>query len=366
MKLSCLQEKLNKGLSIVEKVISPRANLPVLSNILIKTKKGQLELSSTNLEIGINKLIGAKIEKEGAITIPAKVFSEYISSLPNKKINIEKKDDSLHISCNKYKATILGISASEFPLIPEIKGKPIISIKPNILKEAISSVVFAAALDESRPVLSGVFLHFKDKELKLVATDSYRLAEKTIKLDKKVSSEKKVIIPTRTLQELNRIISEFSEPVDISITENQILFHMSETNLVSRLIEGSFPDYKRIIPDSFQTKAKVATSGFLNMVKTASIFTTSGANNIKLEFKSKGEIVIESSAAQLGENISSINADVEGGDGEITFNAKYLLDVLNNIKAEEVALQIKGKLNPGVIKAEGSSDYTYVIMPLRS
>ncbi len=366
MKLSCIQENLNKGLSIIDKIISPRANLPVLNNVLLKTKKGQLELSATNLEIGINKLIGAKIEKEGAITIPAKIFSEYINSLPNKKINLEVKDDNLSISSDKYKATILGISASEFPLIPEIKQKPITSIKPGVLSKGISCVVFAAALDESRPVLSGVFLHFKDKKLKLVATDSYRLAEKTIKLDKNVASEKKVIVPTRTLQEVNRIIMELSEPIDISLTENQILFHMSDTDLVSRLIEGNFPDYRRIIPDSFQTKTKVSTSGFLNMIKTASIFTTTGANNIKLQFKSKGEIIIESSTAQVGENISSIDAEVEGGDGEITFNAKYLLDVLNNIEAEEVILQIKGKLNPGVIKPGGSADYIYVIMPLRT
>jgi DNA polymerase-3 subunit beta len=366
MRLSCLQENLNKGLSIVNKIVPSQASLPVLNNILLKTEKGQLKISATNLEIGINKLIGAKIEKEGAITVPARLFSEYINSLPNEKIDLEVKDNNVNIHCKNYKATILGIDASEFPLIPEIKQKPIISITPELLHKAISCVTFAAAIDESRPVLAGVFLNFKDNQLKLVATDSYRLAEKTIKLDKNVIGEVSIIIPTRTMQELNRILTEVENKVEISVTENQILFKINDTDLISRLIEGSFPDYRRIIPDSFQTKVLVNTTAFNNMVKTASIFSSPSANNIKLQLKSKGELIIQSSAAQIGENVSCLDADISGGDGEITFNAKYLLDVLNNIESEETLLQIRGKLDPGVIKPAGQEDYIYVIMPLRA
>lgn len=365
MKLSCLQENLSKALNITSRIISTRVNLPVLGNILINTEKGRLKLSSTNLEIGLTYIIGSKIEKEGNLTIPARLFTDYINSLPSGKVNLNMTGDDLNLESGKYKATIKGIPASEFPLIPKVEGKPILTLPSKILSEAISLVSFASAIDDSRPVLSGVLLYFTSNKLKIVATDSYRLSEKIIQLKEKVKEEKKIIVPCRTMQELGRIISEEEVDIEIYIGENQILFKMGDIELTSRLIEGNFPSYEQIIPDSWQTKAVVSTSELTNIVKIASLFARETAGSLKLVLKDN-ELEVLAATNQVGQTDLVIETKTEGPPLEISFNAKYLLDLLSNLKSKQISLEFSGKVSPGMFKPTPSQEFTHIIMPLKS
>jgi len=365
MKLSCTQENLNKGLSVVGRTTRTQVTLPVLSNILLKTEEGRLKLSATDLEIGSICYVGAKIETEGAITIPARLLIDYVMMNNDKKINLTTSDTVLNLESERYKAKIKGIEASEFPLIPSVKEKPILSISPIQIKEAISQVLIAPSLDETKPVLSGVCLKILGKEVKLVATDSFRLAEKTLPLEKEVE-KKEVIIPSRTLSEVSRIISIVNpSSVSIAISTNQILFILDDVQIISRLIEGSFPDYEPIIPKSTETEVVLESFDFQNTLKLANLFAKEVGSNVKLKIE-KEKVIIEAISPLIGENVSTIPATIQGPETEITFNAKFLLDVLGVLASSKINLGISGKLNPGIIKPYGKKDYLYLIMPLRT
>ena len=365
MKLSCLQEKLNEGLNIVGRIVSPRGTLPVLNNILFKTDFGRLKLSATDLEIGINTWIGAKVDKEGVITIPSRLITEYISTNNDETIDMELKDTTLTLQSTRYKANIKGIEASEFPSIPEIKKDNIFEITSSVLKNAVVQVVFACAIDETRPVLTGVILKIKDNKLKLAATDSYRLAEKTINLEKKSDAEVNVIIPQRTMNELARILKENEEKVEVKIGDNQISFSFGDTQLISRLIEGNFPDYEQIIPQKSSLKITVNKDELTNIMKMASFFARESANNIKLKTSGKNQLKVAAVSPQVGDNISTIQAEIDGSEIEISFNAKFILDALGVIKEEKVTLHFNDKTSPGIIKPIKNNNYQYIIMPLR-
>lgn len=363
MKVICTQENLNRGLLIVSRFVGVRGTLPVLNNILISTDKGRLRLAATDLEIGINTWIGAKVEEEGAITIPSKLIVDFININNDKTITLEVKDKTLYLQSDKYKANIKGIGASEFPLIPEVKEGVEVNIPAIILREAVEQVVFAAAVDETRPVLTGVLLKFLDKELRTVTTDSYRLAERIIKLDKD-QKENAIIVPARTMQELARIITNKDEKILLRFSQNQILFLLGDTELISRLIEGNFPSYENIIPKNFKTEVEVNKKDLINAVKIASFFAYDSANNIKLKISSKN-LEIKSSSPHLGDDLSVIDAIVDGEEVEIAFNAKFILDVLNVVREEKIILKFSGNLNPGVIASKGSKNYLYILMPIR-
>jgi DNA polymerase-3 subunit beta len=364
MKLSCTKEKLNKGINIVSRIVSPRGTLPVLNNILIKTDKGRLKISATDLEIGINTWVGAKVDSEGGITIPSRLIADFVSTNNDETINLELKDTTLALKSDKYEAHIKGIEASEFPLIPEVKKDSAVSVKSKNFKELINQVVFSAALDETRPILTGILLSIKDNVLKLVATDSYRLSEKKYILDKKISEELNVIIPQRTMHELARILTDSEENVDIKVGENQIHFSFGDTQLVSRLIEGSYIDYTQIIPKKYETRTEIMVSEFANAIKMASLFARESANNIKLKI-SKDKVDIIAVSPQVGDNVSKVDAKTEGKDLEIAFNAKFILDVLSVIKEEKINLEVIDKMSAGVIKPVKDKNYIYLIMPLR-
>lgn len=365
MKLSCTQENLNKGLNIIGRLARPQATLPVLSNILLKTKNGRLKLIATDLEIGASCFIGAKIEKEGAITVPARLLIEYVSMNNDKKIELDVSSGILSLESERYKAKIKGIDASEFPLIPEIKEKPIFSFSPQELKEAISQVSIAPSLDDTKLTLCGICLKLSGKEAKFVATDSFRLAEKTLFLEKEVES-KEVIIPSKTLSEVSRIIS-LTNPslVSVAISTNQILFILDDTQIVSRIIEGSFPDYESIIPKNTETEAVLEHSAFVNTLKLASLFAKETGGNVTLKLE-KDKIIVKAVSPLVGENVSTIPSTTEGPATEITFNAKFLLDVLSVLPSIKITLGVSGKLNPGIIKPLGQKGYIYLIMPLQT
>lgn len=368
MKVSCTQENLNKGLNLSGKVVSPKVTLPILNNILLQTDKGRLKISTTDLEIGINIWIGVKIEKEGKITVPARILSDFVSSCDDKKINLELKEQKLELKTDNYSAVIQGTEADEFPLIPEIKERPSCSISGKILEEAIPQVTIATAIDETRPVLSGVYFNFLKDKLKLVATDSYRLAEKIIPLEGKAKSEQIVIVPLKTVQEIGRILSSVAaENVKVSVTENQIRFGINENiEIISRLIEGNFPNYKQIIPESYNTKVKINLEDFQSALKIASLFAKEAANNIKIKLSPGKNMEILAQAEQVGTSKAKAKAQISGKDLEVSFNSKFVLDGLNALKRGKINFDLSGRLSPAKLSIQDSKDYFYIIMPLRT
>lgn len=368
MKLVCTQENLNKGLNLVSRMISTRTALPILSHVLLKTDKGRLKLSATDLEIGINAWVGAKVEKEGTITVPGRLLSDFVSTCNDKNITLVSEKQELNLKSDKYQAKIKGSSAEEFPLIPEVKNNQVIEIPAELTREAISQVAIATAIDESRPVLAGILWKIDGKTIKMVATDSYRLAEKTILLDKKVDKKHEVIIPTKTMHEVARTLSGISaSALKATFSENQIQFNIDDTvEIVSRLIEGNFPNYEQIIPQKYTTKVGLDKEQFSNIIKMASLFAREAANNIKIDINKNGKVKVVAAATQIGENTSEMPAKVEGESGEISFNAKFVLDALNVIPDNKIDLEITTKLNPGVLRQTSSKNYLYIIMPLRT
>lgn len=369
MKLSLTQENLTRALGIVGRVVSNRSSLPVLSNVLVSTDANRLRLAATNLEIGINYWIGCKVEEEGAVTVPARLFSEFVASLPSDTIELVGDDVSLTVQTPHYESKINGISAEEFPLIPEIKNTPALTLPAEKLRDALQQVVIAASADEARPVLAGVYMYIEEGNLVLVATDSYRLAERKISLKKPGEAKLSVIVPARTMQELTRILAEAEGDVNIYIADNQIMFSVDSIELTSRLIEGQFPNYRQIIPAKTETSIEIETAEFARITKVASLFARENAGGVRLEIKKGGEVTIISTASQLGENTSSAECVTIGDDGEISLNAKYLADALAAIKTEEVEFSVSGKLNPCVIKPLSDKkidEQLHIIMPLRT
>ncbi len=369
MRLSLTQENLSRALGAVGRVVSNRSSLPVLSNVLLATDGNRLRLSATNLEIGINYWIGSKIEDEGSLTVPARLFAEFVASLPHGKIDLQGTETSLTVKTPHYESKINGISADEFPSVPQMTGDAVLQIDSATLREALAQVVVAASVDEARPVLAGVLMFIEEQQLYLAATDSYRLAEKRLDLETAPVSDLKVIVPVRTMQELIRLLSEAEGDVEFYLDENQIMFRVGEVELVSRLIEGQFPPYQQVIPKQATTSFDIDTAEFARITKVASLFARESAGSIKLEIKAEGEVRIVSSDSEVGGNVSSAECDVAGDDGEISLNARYLQDALSVMKSAQVTFAISGKLNACVLSPAGdeaNDDYMHLVMPLRT
>ncbi len=397
MKLTCTQENLNKALSIVGKVINKNTTLPILNNVLLKTDKKGLKLSSTNLELGVTYWIGGKIEEEGEITIPTKLFANFISNLPNDNVEIRLREDVLSIKCNGYKTNIKGLSAKEYPIMPKIETEPIFKIRSSEFKYALSQVLPAVSNSESRMELTGILLdisQIRKNKITLVATDSYRLAEKTVALEKANISEEalktlgevnSIIIPKNTVQELVRDLDDGEEILEVTLSERQILFNFGKANMISRLIEGKYPDYKQVIPESYKIKVSVSLKELLNAIRVASLFTNISNNSIELKISSATKSVeVSAETSEVGSNITKIPAEMsmESAKGEekkskddsedldenlkVVYNYKYLLDGLNSIGGEKAVLNINGASAPTILKSPGKEDFVYVIMPVRS
>jgi DNA polymerase-3 subunit beta len=375
MKVSCLQENLAKGLGIVGRAVASRSTLPVLSNVLLTTDNGHLKLSATNLEIGINCWVGAKIEEEGAITVPARLLVDFVNSLPPERIdlNLDEETQTLNLKCARIESNIKGIDAQEFPLVPTAtEDEAAIKLEPESLRTMIEQVVFAAATDESRPILTGVLVQFKEDNLTMAAADGFRLSVKATVLNQDFDEMQEVIIPARALMELARISGEQEQPVEVIITQSrkQILFHLEDIDLVSQLIEGKFPDYSQIIPSSFSTRSVLDTSNFLKAVRVSHLFARDSANIVKLEIIPSGDelmngrITLMATSAELGDNVADIDASIEGDPIEIAFNAKYLIDVLSVVDSPQVVLETGAASSPGVLRPVGDEQFTHVIMPM--
>ncbi|HEU5324405.1 MAG TPA: DNA polymerase III subunit beta [Candidatus Limnocylindria bacterium] len=376
MNVSVMQENLVRGLQTVSRAVSTRATLPVLANVLLKTENSGVKLTATNLEIGINCWVPGKVTEEGEITVPARLLTDLVASLPNQRIDLvlSPKDRTLKLTCGSNRSSIKGIEADEFPVVAAIGESPATSVDARVLREALGEVVFAAATDESRPILTGVLTRLSGDTMTLAAADNYRIAVRTVKLDRPVSPDVTIVVPGRSYAELMRIMPDAEQPIEITVTPNksQVLFHVDGIDLVSRLIEGQFPNYEPVIPTSHTSRAVLDREAFLSGTRRASIFARDSANIVKIELGGDGgdgEVVgvsITAHAADVGDNADTVEASVEGSPTTIAFNARYLIDVLSNLGSDEAALELSGPLAPGVIRGIGKDDYVHVIMPVRT
>lgn len=370
MKIICLQENLKNGLNTVQNIIGKNLTLPILNNIFLNTDKKQLKLSATDLEIAITNYILCKIEKEGGITIPAKTLVSFVNNLPNKKIEINIKNNIAYLKCENYKSSIKGLSAQDFPIIPKIKGENILEVNSLKLKDALEQVVDFVSFSDIRPEITGVLLDFSsNKKIKFVATDSFRLGEKLINLKNnkvKRGAPNSIIVPYKTIQELIRIISNEKEDIiKINIEDNQVLFNLSKIQIVSKLIEGNYPSYQQLISQQFETSVLIDREEIIKAIKLSSFFS-SKINDVQLKINSKKSLIQAfSQDIELGENLSEIKGEVRGKDLEIVFNHKYLLDGLNNINSKKVVFEFNGETSPAIIKPEGDSSFIYVVMPIK-
>jgi DNA polymerase-3 subunit beta len=348
----------------------------VLANVLLKTENAGLKLTATNLEIGINCWVPGKVTDEGEITVPAKLLTELVSSLPNQRIDLvfSAKERTLKVTCGGSRSSIKGIEADEFPVVAAIGDTPITSADSRTLREALGEVVFAAASDESRPILTGVLTRLTGDRMTLAAADNYRIAVRGLALAKPVTPEITIVVPARSYAELMRIMPDAEESIEITVTPNksQVLFHVNGIDLVSRLIEGQFPNYEPVVPrkDAWTSRATVDREAFLAGTRRASFFARDSANIIKVEVGGEdGEapgVTISAHAVDIGDNADTLEATVEGTPTTIAFNARYLTDVLGALGAEEAILELSGPLAPGVIRGVGKDDYVHVIMPVRT
>lgn len=374
MKLSCLQENLKRGLAIVGHAVAGKSTLPVLSNILLATDDGRLKLAATNLEVGITCWIGAKIEDEGAVTVPAKLLTDFVGGLPNDKIALalDARTQTLNLACARFEANVKGIEADEFPVIPTItEREPTVSFPPDLLRETVDQVAFAAATDDTRPVLAGVLIRLRGKSATFAAADGFRLAVRTIELPEPVAEPQDVIVPARALLELARIIGDVEGNVEVTVTPGggQVLFHSESMDLVSRLIDGKFPDFERIIPASFATRTVLDTQELFKAVKLASYFASASANIVKLTMDAGGDLgpgklTISANAAEVGDNKGALDGMVHGEGGQIALNVKFLSDALNAIKTPQIAIETQTAQNPGVFKPVGAEGYIHIVMPM--
>lgn len=374
MKVSCLQENLAKGLGIVGRAVASRSTLPVLSNVMLATDNGRLKLAATNLELGINCWVGAKVEEEGATTVPARLLTDFVNSLPPEQIDMELavRTQTLNARCARFEANIKGIDAQEFPIIPTADdAERAVRLQPEDLRQMIDQVVFAAATDEARPILTGVLARFEEDRLTLAAADGFRLSVRSAPLGQTIEEPIEVIIPARALGELGRIAADQEEWVEVIITpaRNQVLFHLQDVDLVSQLIEGKFPDYRQIIPSGHTTRTVLDTSGFLKASRVSHLFARDSANIVRVEIAPgdelmPGHLTLAATSAELGDNVGQLDAAIEGDPMEVAFNAKYLIDVLSVMDASQIALETTSASSPGVLRPVGDDDFIHVIMPM--
>jgi DNA polymerase-3 subunit beta len=374
MKVSCPQAALARGLATVNRAVATRSTLPILSNILLETEDDRLKLSATNLELGISCWIDATVRSPGSTTVPARLLTDFVNSLPDGEIDLDLngRNQTLKLASDRYKADIRGISADDFPLMPSIDEGVRFSLDPIELRSMIGQAVIASAHDDARPILTGVLMVADPDlgKLTLAAADGFRLSVRVGELDAPIDGRVSIIVPARALTELQRVANDEDDRVDVAITpnRNQILFQLRDIDIVSQLIEGNFPDFEKIVPAGFTTRVVVNTKALHAAARIASLFARDAANVVRLRIdpgdEMGGTVTVTAQAAEIGGNESEIEASVEGEGMEIAFNAKYLLDVLNVIGSEQVALEVAGPSSPGVIRPVDDTPFTHVIMPM--
>lgn len=375
MIISCLQENLKRGLMTTGHAVAGKSTLPVLKNILLATDNGRLKLTATDLEIGITTWIAAQVEEEGAVTLPAKLLANVVSTLPNDRITLtlNEKTQSVCLTCGRFESTIKGIAADEFPPVPSgADGQDVLTLPPDVLRQVITQVAFAAATDESRPVLTGVLVRLQGDQVIFAAADGFRLAKKTLTTEQVREETKEAIVPARTLSELAQTLDDVDGDVTMSLTATgmQVLFTTESVSLVSRLIDGKFPDFERIIPAEYQTRTVMERKDLEKAVRLASFFAAASRNTVKLKMSpcqpgdNCGKLVISTNAPEVGDNCGELDGTVTGDGGQLALNVKFLSDALSAIKTAQVILESQSPQSPGVLKPVGDETYIQVIMPI--
>lgn len=363
MKVVVTQENLNKALGVVSRVASSRTSLPVLNNILLRTDSNRLLLAATNLEVAITEHIGAKVVTEGAITIPARLLSEFVANLPKGNVDLKVDGSKLHISADKYVSTINGMPAEEFPALPEIDNAQSLTLASNLLKQAVSQTTLTASSDDTRPVLTGVLCHTHEGSLYLAATDGYRLSERRLM---PYTEEIRALIPASTLNDVARVIPEDCDEVTVLIDESQVRFRMNDIEVTSRLIEGNFPDYRQLIPKQTEMHAVLSRGEFTRVTKVASLFARESGGSVTVTTDEQKQVIsIHSVASQLGENTSEASAEIDH-EGSVTLNSRYLIEALGCFDGDRISFGFSGKLAPCVLGDVEGGDYQHIVMPLRS
>lgn len=363
MKLQVTQENLNRALSSVARVANSRGTLPILANVLIKTSHNRLSLSATNLDIAITHYIGAKVKDEGSITVPARLMQDFVSSLPEGVIELDLQETKLHVTTDQYQSVVNGIVADDFPVMPAITSGKSWATKANGFKKALGQVVFAASNDETRPVLTGVLLQTLEGKLYMAATDSYRLAEKQLGANKQ---DVNLLVPASAMQDLLRVMGEDDQEIQVTHDDQQILFKLGDIELVTRLVDGQYPDYRKLIPEKFTTQATLRRADLANVTKVSSLFARESAGSVTIDLDEKAkQLSIRSVASQLGENTATAPAKVSG-NGSVTVNSRYLLDALGALGGEDVMFGFNGKLEPTMLSDPQAPDYRHIVMPLKS
>lgn len=376
MKLTCLPEKLNEGLAAVGRVVAARSTLPVLGNVLLATDGGQLKLAATNLELTVVCWVGAKVEEEGAITLPSRLLQDYVGLLTaGEPLHLELQGRKAHLSCGRFDANVSGIDAEEFPAIPSVAGGASLRLPAPRLKEAIGQVVFAAAPDDSRPVLAGVLMQVAGGKLTMAAADGFRLAVRKVDLGESDAPDISMIVPAKALNEVARgLPSDDEVEVEIAVTpdQSQVLFRHRQAEIVSRIIEGQFPDFNRIIPRDTKTRVTLQTADFLRATKAAQVFARDNSMIVRLNLvpaeggdEALGKVTVAATSAEIGDNTGDVDASVEGDAMQVAFNGKYLRDALEALDAQQAFLEVTGPASPGLIRpASGPNGYIQVIMPM--
>jgi len=374
MKVTVLQENLARGLSIVSRAVSPRSTLPVLSNILIASDEGRLRLSATNLELGITCWIAARIDEEGSTTVPARTFADLVNTLPGDQVQLmlDVKTQSLHVKGGTSNNDIKCIDAQEFPPLPVPEMDGAVQLNVADFKEMIQQVAFAASTDEARPVLMGVLLHVEKDKLTMAAADGFRLSVRKAILSNPVPQPLNLIIPARALNELARVAGDSEEPIYMVSPKNrgQVLFRVKDVEVVSQLIDGTFPDYQQIIPRNYKSRTLVSTASLLKACKQAEIFAREGSNVARFDIKQANgemqpsEVEISATSEETGKNETIVEATVDGGSVLIAFNVKFLREALEVIRTPNVALETSAANAPGVVRPVGDDNFLHVIMPM--
>ena len=381
MRLTCLQENLSRGLGVVGRAVATRTTLPITQHVLLSTDRSRLKLSATNLQIAISTWVGAQVEEEGAITIPARLLTDFVNSLPNERVDVDAMEQpkGLSFRCARFEANINGTDAEDFPPIPSVEDGVVCRIDADVLRKAISHVEFAAATEDSRPVLTGIKVEASGDGFTFAAADGFRLAVYKGKLAEPLDGELDFIIPSRAMQEVNRLIGSQQEQVEFTVTtaRSQALFKLENVELTSQLIQGTFPNYGQLIPETWGTRVVVDLNQFSQATKSTSIFARDGSGIVRLQISEPsedsdmGRVSISSRAEELGENQGEIDGQVEGDEAKIAFNSKYLVDVLDVLEEGKVALETTTPSSPGVIRpvvveegSESTDDYVHVVMPM--
>lgn len=365
MRIQITQTNLHKALTILSRVASTKSPLPILSNILLTAKKGSLELSATNLEVAITHTTRGKIDEEGTVAVPARLFSDFVSQLPKAEtVELVFEKNTLFITAGSFSSHIQGASAEDFPALPAISTKETVVVNTKLLQSALTRTMLAASHDETRPVLGGVLFHTINKEITIAATDGYRLAESHVGTQAEIQ---KSIIPTATLQDVQKILQDTSEDtVVMQFEEGQFGLICEDTILVSRLIEGQYPEYTQLIPETSEISATIARDELLTAAKLAGLFARESGGSITLKAsEANKQLVVSSVASQVGDNTSSISGEVSGS-GEVVLNVRYLTDALNCFDAAEVTFRFSGAISPCVLTSSEQSGYQHIVMPLKS